>query len=37
MTSDEIENKRVEKLKEINSTRENLNVLCTEKYRLGNL
>lgn len=34
MTPEEIENKRVEKLKEINITRDNLNTLYLEKYRL---
>ena len=34
MIPDEIENNRVEKLKEINVTRENLNTLYLEKYRL---
>lgn len=34
MTTDEIENKRVEKLKEIQVTRENLNILYVEKYRM---
>ena len=32
MTSEEIESKRVEKLKEINSERERLNLLYEEKY-----
>ena len=34
MTAEEIENKRVEKLKEMNATRENLNTLYLEKHRL---
>lgn len=34
MNSEEIENARVTKLKEINATRENLNTIYLEKYRL---
>lgn len=34
MNSTDIENKRVATLKEINGTRENLNTLYLEKYRL---
>lgn len=34
MTTDEIENSRVEKLKEINTTRDQLNVLYIEKHEL---
>jgi hypothetical protein len=34
MNSTEIENKRVEKLKEINETREKINLLYEEKYQL---
>ena len=33
MTSTEIENLRVEKLKEINATREQLNLVCEERHK----
>lgn len=34
MNSTEIENERVEKLKKINSTREHLNIICSEVHDL---